>query len=373
MLLKYLEKPLLFISIESMKKRKINISKDEALQRLQQESFVRIPLSFYRYVHIENPEQMKEILNELFEHFNCFGRVYIAHEGINAQMSVPEYSFDEFKNTLYALPEFNNVPFKIGIENGHAFTKLHIKIRKQIVADGLTISDYNIEDVGKHLSAKEFNEAMEDPDTLVVDMRNHYESEIGHFEGAITPPADTFREELPMVAKELAPQKEKKILLYCTGGIRCEKASAYLKHKGFKNVHQLHGGIIAYKHEVEKNGLVNKFKGSNYVFDGRGREQIGDEIISHCHQCKALCDRHINCKNFACNLLFLQCHHCEEQTQMTCSKQCQNIVSMSPEKQKIYYQKYGRFHQRKFSKSLKGREKFLKKSPWQKIQSLFVQ
>lgn len=316
------------------KSREYGLSKEQAEAKLAAENFDRIPVSFYRYVKIDQPTIMQERLMEMWKSHDCLGRIYLAHEGINAQMSVPEQVWDRFVDDLYAITEFTDVPLKIGITGGKAFIKLKIKIRKQIVADGLTMDDYNIENVGKHLTAREFNDAMEDNDTIVVDMRNHYESEIGHFEGAITPKVDTFREELPFVAETLKGKEDKKLLLYCTGGIRCEKASAYLKHQGFKDVNQLHGGVIDYKHQIEREGLPNKFKGSNYVFDERGREKIGDEVISTCHQCSESCDRHVNCQNLACNLLFLQCENCEKKTQTTCSKKCQNIVNLPIEKQK---------------------------------------
>lgn len=351
--------------------REYGLSKQQAEAKLAAEGFDRIPVSFYRYVKIDEPQKMQERLMIMWKNLDCLGRIYIATEGVNAQMSVPEHVWDRFKDELYQIPEFANIPLKIGVAGGKAFIKLKIKIREQIVADGLTMDDYDIENVGTHLTAQEFNEAMEDEGTIVVDMRNHYESEIGHFEGAIIPEVDTFREELPFVAETLKGKEDKKLLLYCTGGIRCEKASAYLKHQGFKDVNQLHGGIIDYKHQIEREGLPNKFKGSNYVFDERGREKIGDEVISVCHQCSESCDRHVNCQNLACNLLFLQCENCEEKTQTTCSKKCQNVVNLSPEKQKQYYQKFGNMDKRKFSKSLNARKKMNMRSPWQKFLEIF--
>lgn len=351
--------------------REYGLSNEQAEAKLAAETFKRIPVSLYKYIRINDTLSMQKRLETMWKNLDCLGRVYIASEGINAQMSVPEHAWEDFKTELYNIPEFTNVPLKIGITEGKAFIKLKVKIRSQIVADGLTIDDYDIENVGKHLTAREFNDAMDEPDTLVVDMRNHYESEIGHFDGAITPKVDTFRDELPLVAKTLEGNENKKLLLYCTGGIRCEKASAYLKHQGFKNVNQLHGGIIDYKHQVEREGLANKFLGSNYVFDHRGREQIGDEIISTCYQCDSPCDRHVNCQNLSCNLLFLQCGDCEEKMQTTCSKQCQKIVKLPLEQQKKYYQKYGTLDKRKFSKSLSARKKMDVKSPWQKFLKIF--
>lgn len=343
------------------------LSKQDALAKLNAEEFSRVTVSFYRYVKILDPQTLRDELFSRWDELGCLGRIYIAHEGINAQMSVPEHHWETFVKELHARNEFSDIPFKIGINQGDSFWKLAIKVKKQIVADGLTMDDYDIENVGNHLSADEFNKAMQDPETVVVDMRNHYESEIGHFEGALCHKVDTFREQLPLVAKDIADKKDKKILLYCTGGIRCEKASAYLKHQGFTDVNQLHGGVIDYAHQIRREGLASKFLGSNYVFDERTRENINGEIISHCHQCEALCDRHVNCANKACNLLFLQCDECEMKTERTCSKKCRKIANLSPEEQKRYCKKHGFMTQQRFSKSLDARNRTGKKSFFQKI------
>ena len=165
-------------------------------------------------------------------------------------------------------------------------------------------------------------------------MRNHYESEVGHFQGAILPDADTFREELPLVIDELKDKKDKKVLLYCTGGIRCEKASAYLKHNGFKDVNQLYGGIISYAHQIKEKGLENKFIGKNFVFDERLGERITDDIIATCHQCGNSCDDHTNCKNDDCHLLFIQCKSCAEKYQGCCTPECQEVTNLPVEDQR---------------------------------------
>lgn len=352
------------------KQRYYGLTQIQAKEKLKNESFKRITVSLYKYVVIANTQEMRDHLFTIWNELDSLGRVYIASEGINAQMSVPEHNWERFKSGLYAIPEFTDVPLKIGVHHNLSFYKLSVKIKKQIVADGLTTNDYNIENVGKHLTAAEFNTAMDDENSIVVDMRNHYESEIGHFKGAITPAADTFRDELPMVARDLRGHEDKKLLLYCTGGIRCEKASAYLKDKGFKDVNQLHGGIIDYKHQVKREGLENKFLGSNYVFDEREPEKIGDYIISQCDQCDNNCDRHVNCMNYACNLLFLQCENCEEEMERTCSKKCKKIINMAPEKIEGYYRKHGN-NKKRFSKSLKARERFSSTSPLQKILDIF--
>ena len=355
----------------SQKPQPYGLTKAQAQGKLEHENFKRVTVSLYKYVIINDPHKMRERLFDMWERLECLGRIYIASEGINAQMSVPKYNWEQFKKELYAIPEFKNIPFKIGIHQNTSFYKLKIKVRKQIVADGLSMDDYDIENVGNHLTALEFNEAMNDAETLVVDMRNHYESEIGHFDGALCHPVDTFRDQLPIVAEDIKDHKDKKLLLYCTGGIRCEKASAYFKDKGFTDVNQLHGGIIDYKHQVEREGLENKFLGSNYVFDERDPEKIGDQVISNCHQCGNSCDRHVNCQNLACNLLFLQCNDCEEKMQTTCTRKCKRVVNMNAIKQKSYYKKHGNGNQMQFSKSLRARERFAKRSPWQVFTKIF--
>jgi UPF0176 protein len=311
------------------------INKKELKEKLMQETFKRITVSFYKYVIIENPEEMRNRLFAEWDALNIFGRIYVAREGINAQMCVPEANWKIFKSQLFSYPEYKDVPFKIAVEDdGKSFYKLTIKVREKIVADGLDDNAFDVTNVGKHLTAKEFNEALEQPDTIVVDMRNHYESEIGHFQGAICPDADTFREELPMVIDLLQDKKDKKVLLYCTGGVRCEKASAYFKHHGFQDVNQLYGGIIEYARQIKSEGLPSKFRGKNFVFDERLGERISDEIISNCHQCGAPSDRHVNCKNDDCHLLFIQCEACEEKMKGCCTPECVEIASLPVEAQR---------------------------------------
>ena len=266
---------------------------------------------------------------------NALGRIYLAYEGINAQMSVPEVNYTNFLAYLDSYEEFKHMPIKAGVEDdGKSFYKLAIKVRKKIVADGLQDGTFDVTNVGKHLDAVEFNEALDLPGTIVVDMRNHYETEIGHFENAICPDVDTFREELPLVAEMLKDKKDHKILMYCTGGIRCEKASAYLKHYGFSDVNQLHGGIIEYARQVKEQQLPVKFKGKNFVFDERLGERISDEIISKCHQCGNVSDMHTNCANDDCHLLFIQCDSCKEIMQGCCSDACMEVINLPIEKQR---------------------------------------
>lgn len=311
------------------------INKKELKERLKKDATPRKTISFYRYVILKNAPELRDILYKDLLAMNALGRIYLAYEGINAQMSVPLANYQNFLAYLDSYDAFKNMPIKLGVEDdGKSFYKLAIKVRKKIVADGLEDDSFDVTNVGKHLNAAEFNEALDMPGTIVVDMRNHYESEIGHFENAICPDVDTFREELPLVVDLLKDKKDQKILMYCTGGVRCEKASAYLKHHGFKDVNQLHGGIIEYAKQVKEQNLPVKFKGKNFVFDERLGERIGNEVISTCHQCGAVCDTHTNCANDDCHLLFIQCDDCKKSMQGCCSEACIEIINLPIDKQR---------------------------------------
>jgi len=311
------------------------LSKQQGLQLLKKEEFERKTVSFYRYVLLDDPYKLRDELYLDWKTLGVLGRIYLAKEGINAQVSVPEHNWYAFKDNVKENKYFVDIPFKIAIEDdGKSFFKLTIKVRKKIVADGLKNDEYDVTDVGRHLTAKQWNHAMESGAT-VVDMRNHYESEIGKFQGAICPDVETFKEELPKVKEALKGQKDNQILLYCTGGIRCEKASAYLKHHGFQNVNQLHGGIIDYARQLEQDKtLINKYVGKNFVFDERRGERISKDVISNCHQCGAPFDTHVNCKNVNCNLLFLQCNKCQTEYEGCCSVECIDAIHLPIEQQK---------------------------------------
>ncbi len=296
----------------------------------------RLTLSFYQYAQISNPALFRDHLFLNWNALEVLGRIYVAQEGINAQLSVPAEKFSEFKTHLDSISFLKNVRLNIAIEQDNkSFLKLKIKVRHKIVADGLNDHTFDPSDIGVHLSAEDFNKIVEEPDTLLIDMRNHYESEIGHFKGAITPDVDTFRQSLPIIEEQLKAHKEnKKLVMYCTGGIRCEKASAYFKHKGFDQVYQLEGGIIEYTRQVQEKQLENKFIGKNFVFDHRRAERISEDIIAVCHQCGSPCDNHVNCANEACHLLFIQCDACAQAHDHCCSDDCKNIHQLPVETQK---------------------------------------
>ncbi len=311
------------------------INGKELKDRLHNSIQARTTVSFYKYHQIGDPEAFRNELYKLLDQMVVWGRIYVAKEGINAQISVPTEFFTDFKNELFTIPFLNGIRLNIAVDdNGKSFFKLKILVRNKIVADGLNDDSFDVTNSGVHVNAKEFNQLADNPDTIIVDMRNHYESEVGHFKNAICPDVDTFREELTVVNNILEGKKDKNLLMYCTGGIRCEKASAWFKHVGFKNVFQLNGGIIEYARQVKDQDLENKFIGKNFVFDERLGERISDDVISECHQCGKPCDNHTNCKNDGCHLLFIQCDECAAKYSGCCTPECATIISMPAESQK---------------------------------------
>jgi UPF0176 protein len=292
-------------------------------------------MSFYKYANIANPQLFRDHLFYHWSFLGVLGRIYVANEGINAQLSIPTENLESFNKELSNVTFLDGVRLNYAVDDdGKSFFKLAIKVKHKIVADGLNDDLFDVSDPGDYLDVERFNTLTDDKSTVLIDMRNHYESEVGRFEGAWCPDVDTFREQLPLVVEELAGQKDKKVVMYCTGGIRCEKASAYLKYKGFKDVHHLEGGIIRYAREAKENKLTNKFIGKNFVFDERLSERITKDVIAKCHQCNASFDNHSNCKNKACNLLFIQCPKCRDQYAGTCSVRCQTIASLPEEEQR---------------------------------------
>ncbi len=311
------------------------ISQKELKEQLYQETETRKTISFYRYFPIEDPKKFRDDLYSGLKELNVFGRIYVAAEGINAQMSVPESNLEAVRNYLDSIEALKGVRLNIAVDDdGKSFWVLKVKVRDKIVADGISDPLFTMSNRGRYVDPEQFNKLTDEPDTIIIDMRNHYEYEVGHFENALEVPSDTFREQLPMAAEMLNDKQDKNIIMYCTGGIRCEKASAYLLHRGFKNVYHLEGGIIHYANVVRQRQLQNKFLGKNFVFDDRLGERVGDEIIARCHQCGKPADKHVNCINSACHLLFIQCEECAAQFEGTCSKACQDFIHLPEEEQK---------------------------------------
>ncbi len=324
-------------------------------KRLETEGVARTTLSFYRYVRLSGVEDLRHELYTAWEALGVLGRIYISQEGINAQVSLPTANLETFRAALDAREAFKDVPWKIAVEDdGKSFLKLAIKVKRKIVADGLADDAFDVTNVGTHLDAATFNRKMEEG-ALVIDMRNNYECLIGHFEGAYLPKADNFRGAIDEVVEMLRQQDAQtpidgnrsvdpvgrpvvapEILLYCTGGIRCEKASAYLKHQGFTNVGQLHGGIIDYARQLKAEGLPSKYKGQNFVFDERLAERITDDVVSTCMQCGTKSDRIGNCQEVTCNMLLVQCEACAQKYADCCSPSCREIHQLPEEVQRAW-------------------------------------
>ena len=311
------------------------VSRRELKERIQQDPTPRTTISFYCYFRIDEPLNFRNVLYKELSSLGVLGRIYLAQEGINAQISVPTGKLESLRAYLYAIEPLNGLRLNVAVDDdGKSFYVLDIKVRNKIVADGINDPAFDMSRKGGYVNAERFNELTNDPDTIVIDMRNHYEFEVGHFEGAIEIPSDTFRDQLPMAVEMMRPYQDKNIIMYCTGGIRCEKASAYMLHEGFNNVFHLEGGIINYTNQVKDAGLSNKFHGKNFVFDQRLGERITEEIIAKCHQCGKPADTHVNCVNDACHLLFIQCEECKTQFEGCCSKECVDFIHLSPEQQK---------------------------------------
>ena len=300
---------------------------------MAEEGFARKTCSFYRYINIDEPQALRDELYKEWFALRILGRVYLAAEGINAQISVPEPHWDQFLETLNSRGVLAKMPLKHAVQEGQSFFKLAIRVKQELVAYNIPFNQYDMNHVGEHVNAVEFNEALDNPDSIAVDMRNYYESEVGQFKTAIIPDVETSRDLLPQVRHLLKGQEEKEVLLYCTGGIRCEKASAYLLHHGFKNVKQLNGGIIQYAHDIREQQLDSKFIGSNFVFDHRLEERITADIIGVCHQCGTACDSHTDCMNQACHILFIQCPDCKAAYNGCCSPECQEFAALPFEEQ----------------------------------------
>ena len=302
-------------------------------ERLEDSLVPRTTISFYKYAKIGNVSLFRDHLFLLLDKIETYGRIYVANEGINGQISVPTENMDVLRSALNQITFLENCRLNVAIEDdGKSFYKLIIKIKPKIVADGIIDETFSVADNAQHINAAEYNSLTSKEGTIVIDMRNHYEHEVGHFKGALRPDVETFRESLPIVEKILIENKEKDVIMYCTGGIRCEKATAYFKHRGFDNLYQLDGGVIEYTRQAKEADIENKFIGKNFVFDDRLGEKISNDIVSNCHQCGKPSDRHTNCCNDACHILFIQCSECTEKYRNCCSTKCSDFNFLSSSK-----------------------------------------
>lgn len=336
-----------------MKKLYNQKSRDLLVKKLEAEDFNRTTCSFYKYVTIVDPITFRDKIYEEFDNLEILGRVYIAEEGINAQISVPDKNWGLFLKLISSIKLLYDVDIKTAINDGISFYKLIVKVKKEIVAYNIPKNKFNMDVVGEHLDTKQFNEAIENSNTTVIDMRNIYESEVGQFISAEIPQVEKSKDLLPEVRRMLKGREHHQVLLYCTGGIRCEKASSFLINEGIKNVKQLQGGIIQYAHDIKKEGLESKFVGKNFVFDARLGERVTEDIISTCHLCGEKSDSHKDCKNDACHILFIQCSKCDEKLNGCCSIECKKIASL-PIDEQIKYRKNQKYvDKRRYFKSTK--------------------
>lgn len=285
----------------------------------------RTMMSLYKYFRIKNPIILLDLIKLELKKYDVLGRIYIANEGINVQISTPDFYLKHvisfFKNLNIHM---KNIFINYSIVNqSMAFWKLQIKVRKQLVSNNIDKIPI-LPDIWKnYLNAFQVNQYFNDENTIFVDIRNHYEYEIGRFHHALEVPSNTFRAQLDKLPSFLKRYENKKIVLYCTGGIRCEKAAALLKEYRFKNIYQIYGGILGYINQTKTHNLPMYFKGKLFVFDFRMAERITNDVFSICKNCKNITDStHINCLNHLCHRLFIQCKKCSRKFRSYCSKNC---------------------------------------------------
>ena len=292
-------------------------------------------LLYYIYSPIDNVVEYRDIHHQFCLDHGLLGRIIVAPEGLNGTVSGTKEACEAYMKWVKSDPRFATTDFKMESHDGHAFKKLYVRIKKEIVHSELPVNP--LVRTGKHLEPAEFKKMLHDEDVVLVDMRSNYEHMVGRFKGAITFDMENLRE-LPDHVHEIEHLKDKKIVTYCTGGIKCEKASAYLIERGFENVYQLHGGII--KYGIEEGG--ENFDGKCYVFDGRLTTEVNKvnpEVISTCFVCGEKCDRMVNCANPVCNEHIPMCEKCGEEMEGACSPACKSHPKKRPYNGTGYYQK----------------------------------
>ncbi len=278
-------------------------------------------LLFYKFVRLENPAAIADAQRELAKGLGLRGRILIASEGLNGTLSGTVEATERYMEATRNLPEFADLVFKIDPAEDHVFPRLAVKVRDEIVTLGEPLE--HPEQTGPFLEPAEWREMLKHPDALILDIRNDYEYEIGHFEGAIRPDVQSFKEFPEWLDKTLEGRQDRPVLTYCTGGIRCEKLTAYLAGKGVPNVFQLHGGIIAYGKDPETRGAG--WQGECFVFDDRVTVPINPEAkpVANCLHCAAPTSRYQNCAAVDCNRMYVCCAACEEVHAHSCSPECE--------------------------------------------------
>lgn len=285
-----------------------------------------IILLYYKYVQINNPTAIAKWQRSLCESLHLTGRIIIAHEGINGTVSGTEEQTQHYIDAMNQHELFGNIDFKTAQGHEQSFPKLKISVKNEIVRMGIDPTQVTTKDTGIHLTPDQTHELLSNwpKDLIVLETRNDYEWEVGRFKGAENPNIKTFREFPEYVDKNLERYKDKEILMYCTGGVRCERASAYLVQKNVaKKVYQIEGGIHRYI-EKHPDGF---FRGKNYVFDNRVTVRANQDILSNCLLCTNPCDDYTNCINAFCNKHFVACSPCKEQFNYTCSTNCMTLIA----------------------------------------------
>lgn len=302
------------------------ISNKKLKSRMLCDNVPRITISFYKYFSITNTQTFRNDWYITLYNFNVFGRIYIAREGINAQISIPNNVYDNVKRFIRTYSnDLKNVYINRSLDNKRSFWVLRIKVKKTILADNLCKELHHVHYDGVYLKSIDVNNMLNKNNVTFLDIRNHYEYKIGHFERAINIPVNTFRMQLKEIISFLQHKKNEQIVIYCTGGIRCEKTSSWMMYNGFKYVYQIKGGIIGYVNDAKKNCLPVLFKGKNFVFDARISEMVSHDILSKCSQCENYCDVYKNCYNNSCHNLFIQCIKCSKKFKNCCSYNCMII------------------------------------------------
>ncbi len=282
-------------------------------------------LLFYQYVKLQNPEAIAKWQRKLCASLNLTGRILIGDEGINGTLGGTTQETDEYKKQMLAHESFADVDFKDSDGDASCFPRMQITVREEIVTIGKDKQKYNEKDGGVHLTPEQTHEliASQPDDLVILDARNQFEAEIGKFTDAIVPDIHVFRDFPEYIEKNADKFKDKQVLMYCTGGIRCERASTVVKkHTGAKKVFQMLGGIHRYAEKYPE----GFFRGKNYVFDRRIALKVNDDILSTCMLCKEKCDTYTNCLNALCNKHFICCATCKDTFNNTCSEACKTLV-----------------------------------------------
>jgi UPF0176 protein len=293
-------------------------------------------LLYYCYTTLADPEAFREQHHRYCLELGLRGRIIVAPEGLNGTLSGLKEACDKYMAALKADPRFSHIQFKVEVHDQHAFQKLHVRVKSEIVHADLPHINPN-QKTGQYISPLELVQWKDQEDVILLDVRSNYEHHVGKFKDAITLDINHFRE-FPSQVDKLTDYKHKKVVTYCTGGIKCEKASAYLLEQGFQNVYQLHGGIIQYG--LETDGA--DFEGKCYVFDNRLTTDINKTnptIIARCYVCNTACERMVNCANPLCNLHVSLCEPCAGMLEGACSEACQQNPAKRPYDGTGYYAK----------------------------------